>query len=139
MFHECKSLEEKKKLYRRLSKHLHPDCGGHGDLMALLTRTFELATRFSAFDPEPEEDDSEKWDGVFRHESERITEHSEKVILISLILLYASENAGFKTDFVKSIQKFLIEKGFITAKQYNCLVDLFYSRKIDEWAKKTKN
>jgi hypothetical protein len=140
MFQECKTVEEKKKLYRRLSKHLHPDCGGDVDLMSLLTRTYESSIAFSNFEPDDDEYEDEEWDGVIRHESSRIYNSSDKTVLIDIILNYAKENKGFKTDFVKSIKDYLEKNGSISAKQYNCLVDLFYQRDMDKWvkAKKTK-
>jgi hypothetical protein len=139
MFFECKSVEEKKKLYRRLSKYLHPDCGGEGDLMALLTRSYESSISFSGFEPDDDDPEEEEWDGVVRHESSRVYNTSSKTILIDVIMAYAKDTPGFKIDFVKSIKDYLEKNGSISAKQYNCLVDLYYSRKIDEWAtQKTK-
>ena len=139
MFQECKSNDEKKKLYRRLSKFLHPDCGGDGDLMILLTKTYEASIAFAAFEPDDDDYEEEDWDGTFRHESSRIYNSSEKLDIIDIIFAYAKEHKTFKKDFVKSIKEYLDKTGSISAKQYNCLVDLYYSRKIDEWAcEKTK-
>jgi|SRR5579859_485708 len=138
MFHECNTFEEKKKLYRRLSKHLHPDCGGDDDLMSLLTRAYESSIAFSSFEPDDEDVEEEEWDGGVRHESSRIYNSSPKTVLIDIILSYAKENKGFKTDFVKSIKDYLEKNGSISAKQYNCLVDLFYQRDIDKWKKGKK-
>jgi hypothetical protein len=43
MFHRCQNKEEVEKLYKRLAKRLHPDCGGEHDLMVLLKENYESA------------------------------------------------------------------------------------------------
>lgn len=137
MFQECKTDEDRKKLYRRLSKHLHPDCGGEADLMALLTRSYESSMSKSSFSAAMEAEE-EEWDCVIRHESKNIYRSSDKIFLIDIILKYAKEHPKFKTDFVLSVKKWLSAHGFITAKQYNCLVDLFYDKKMNEWLERNK-
>lgn len=41
MFRKCKSIDEVKKLHRKLAMCLHPDHGGTNELMALLTESYE--------------------------------------------------------------------------------------------------
>jgi len=43
MFQRCQSKEEVEKLYKRLAKRLHPDCGGEHELMILLNESSESA------------------------------------------------------------------------------------------------
>ncbi len=41
MFQRCQNEEEVEKLYKRLAKRLHPDCGGEHELMILLKESYE--------------------------------------------------------------------------------------------------
>jgi hypothetical protein len=139
MFHKCKSDEERKSLFRRLSKRLHPDLGGDSDLMALLLECYEMADRGS-FNPQRQswedafssfaasyaskspkkKDPDEGFDGKFVHVSWNVKTVSPRIRVLIHILYYAKEHKEFNSKFVKS------------------LVDLYYSRKIDEWLKNKK-
>lgn len=43
MFQQCQNKEEVEKLYKRLAKRLHPDCGGEHEFMILLNESSEIA------------------------------------------------------------------------------------------------
>ena len=160
MFHKCETESEVKKLFRRVAMRLHPDHGGDHELMILLQEAYEIALedhkphRRSSQEefeeqlrryarereraskqeqkakpkppPEPE------WDGVYRKVTESVMLNDERIKILEEILAYAEDHPSFKPDFVLSVKGFLDEHCFVTSGQYNSLVNIYFSFRMDE-------
>lgn len=126
MFHECKNKEDVKSLFRKLCYFLHPDHGGDTELMILLNDSYEMALDF--YDTHEEAPSQFRYEKVF----EDVLNGMSQLEIIQEILAYASKHKRFNTDYVSSLQEFLEEKGYLTSSQYNSLVKIYYSFRMDK-------
>ena len=133
MFFLCRSKEEAKKLYRRLSIFLHPDKGGESDLMSLLTSSYENILKSL-----PEIIDESCCKVVYQNCYEDVYKPNEKLNIIEDMYEYAATHKRFDLSFLDSIVDFLVEYGYVTSAQYNSLVKIYYSFKMNEKLKKNK-
>src|SRR6185503_4569547 len=84
-------------------------------------------------EPEPEvKREPSPWDGKFIKVTDDIFTGDPRLSIIDLIFTYASKNSTFKTDFVKSVKGFLDKKDYITSSQYNSLIKVYFSFRMDE-------
>lgn len=156
MFSKCKTKEECKTLFKRLAKRLHPDLGGEHDLMILLIEAHERQLKWTSFyddelDPlsnpssshKPKNEPNKKqeketpssfapWDGIFSNVVEDVFLGDPRLTILDEILKYATKNPTFKTDFTESVKGFLNKKNYITSSQYNTLVKIYFSFRMDE-------
>lgn len=73
--------------------------------------------------------------------SERLPEENKKFLawddddlqIIYDIYNYAKNHPRFDTKYVDSIQDYLAENGYITSNQYNALVNVYYSFRMDKF------
>lgn len=130
MFDSCQTEEESKKLYRRLSLHLHPDHGGEHDLFILLTNAYELHIKYIN-DIKNIVDNIEKGPRYIKTIFD-IEEEDQALEIIDEILQYAKTHKRFDPSFVESIQEYLEENGKVTSNQYNKLVNIYYSFRMDK-------
>jgi len=127
MFHNCKNEKEIKKLFRSLASFLHPDKGGEGYLMILLQEAKELAVEavkgYESFKKE-----------TTKHEKtyEDVDAGDERLSIICEIKKYGEKHKSFSTDFVESVEEYLEEHGYVTSSQFNSLVKVYYSFRMDK-------
>lgn len=139
MFQNCKNENEAKKLFRRLALRLHPDAGGEGDLMVLLQESYEtflyyISTRDSGiFDPEVDITE----DG-YQNVYEPISINDPRIKIFDEIYAFAKTYDTFNTSFVDSVYEFAKRKGYVTAAQFNCLVDKYYCFEMQKANKKNE-
>jgi hypothetical protein len=133
MFHNCKSIEDIKSLYRKLSLRLHPDLGGEAFLMILLTESYEIALESI----KPVKQDKKTKIPTRSGTGYEITpfdilKGDDYLKIIDEIYEYAKTHPKFSLTFIDSINAFLSESGFITASQFNSLVKIYYSFRMDK-------
>ena len=130
MFRECKTEKEVKELYRSLSKYLHPDRGGNHDLFIKLTQAYEKSLGKTEGKKEESNKDSSK---IYTTQHQDISVFSENIdfTLFAEILLYSKNHPRFKIDFLMSVIEFGKENKFVTSSQYNSLVKVYYSFRMD--------
>lgn len=135
MFHNCKNIQDVKKLFRKAAKFLHPDYGGENELMILLKESYQMACEFhEKIDKEEknsENEDHEK-NRVYEKSFEDVNEGDERLKIISEIQEYADRNSHFETKFVDSVSEYLEKNGFITSGQFNALVNIYYNFRMDK-------
>ena len=135
MFGRCKDKEECKKLFKRLAKYLHPDTGGENDLFIMLQDSYEFVVQ--AFEDlenskkthrkEPKYQDL-KYTKVF----ENISSGDDRLEILEDIFSYQKAHPKFHSDFVNSVSDYLEENGLLTSGQYNTLVKIYYSFRMDK-------
>ena len=130
MFHKCKDRDEIKALYRKLSLRLHPDHGGESIHMILLTECYNIALECMK-DPIKIKNSSKKYEKVTE---DIYADDKERMKIIEEIKNYAKKHPRFSPLFVESIDDFLTENGYITSTQFNSLVKIYYSFRMDEKA-----
>lgn len=149
MFFKCLTTTECKNLFKRLAKKLHPDLGGDHDLMILLKEAYE--ERYSSLEifeqlrNEKPKDETKSytfkkknkpepapWDGIYEKVTDDIYRGDPRLSIIDEILNYASKNPTFKTDFTNSVKGFLDKKDYITSSQFNTLIKIYFSFRMDE-------
>lgn len=162
MFHRCKTEQEIKTLFRRVSKRLHPDLGGEHELMIILQESYEEALRSRQNASEPSFDDLtreyaksspkqhkkeskpkkpqwEPFNGIYEKMTENVYAQDPRAQIIIDILLYAADHPSFKADFVISVSHFMEDAGFMTSLQYNSLVKIYYAFEMKEWMDRDKS
>lgn len=157
MFHRCRTEQDIKTLFRRVAKFLHPDMGGNHELMIILQESYDQAleslkgSNKSVYDfyedlkknyKDPPKPKWEAFDGIYQKMTERVWWGDPRLEIIDEIKDYARDHEKFKLDFVESVEEFLIENEYITSKQFNVLVNIYYSFAMDEIKKnkeKSKN
>lgn len=73
-----------------------------------------------------------EWDKYQRIIRDVEENEEESLSIINEIMAFSHDHPNFKITFVESIQKDLEYRGFITPKQYNALVNIYYEFKMDE-------
>lgn len=137
MFSKCINEQEIKALFRKLAMRLHPDYGGCNELMSLLNDSYELALEYIKSKNSWEFNKSKetsRYSGKKFYETsyEDIEEEDSRIKIIDEICTYAEKNKNFKIDFTLSVAEFLQENGFITSRQYNRLVGIYYAFEMDK-------
>lgn len=131
MFSRCKDEKEVKGLFRRLAIKLHPDYGGDNELMSLLKDSYEIALEFvKKYEQSEKKHSSHKkfYEKVF----EDIHIGDSRLSIIMEMYEYSKNHKLFKIDTTEEINEFLKENGFITSRQYNRLVYIYYAFKMDD-------
>ena len=134
MFFKCKTSGEAKKLFRRLAKYLHPDCGGEADLMNLLKEAYDQFNFFKEELEKTEEEDIPPSDGDYDFESSEgyVYKEDKRLSVIEKIYKYAETHESFNTSFTNSVVESLEENERITQRQYNALVRVYDSFRMWE-------
>lgn len=143
MFHNCKNLDDSKKLFRKLAMRLHPDHGGDNELMILLQEAYNnfqfIHEELEKQNKQKDEEKSKKENcNKYENAIEDVELGDESLKIIDEILEYAKNHERFKADFTESIKEYLEEHGHITSMQYNKLVKIYYSFRMDKEKKETK-
>jgi len=128
MFFLCKTEDEIKKLFRKLAIYLHPDKGGDVYLMNLLIEAREHASKCISRENIRDVEESQ----AFKNACEDIYLSDSRLDIIDHILEYAKLHKSFNNKFTISVKDFLLQKGYITSMQYNSLVKIYYSFRMDE-------
>jgi curved DNA-binding protein CbpA len=119
MFHKCKTEEDGKKLFRKLSLRLHPDCGGSNELMVLLQESYEIFLK--------------KTGGGKEKVETKIFKGDERLRMLEIMEIFADEHETYDPKFLHSICAFLAKAAFITVKQYEALSKEFERHKMQDW------
>lgn len=138
MFDACKTQAESKKLYHRLAQKLHPDFGGDHDLMVILNTSYERHINLLQTWDKCQKKAEETCENRYQKEYEDIDEGDPRLEILDEIFEYASRRPKFDPAFINSIKEFIEENGHITSSQYNRLVNVYYSFKMDKHSKKAK-
>lgn len=133
MFSKLSSIEDCKNLFRKLSLRLHPDAGGSNELFILLQKTYEARLnslpKVKKSEPKKKKEQVQAYERTFQGV---IVLGDDRLKIINEIADYAASHDYFKTDFVESVIEFLDEHGFITGQQFNSLVKVYYSFRMNE-------
>jgi len=134
MFEKCTNQEECKKLFRRLSKHLHPDMGGEDDLFIMLQDSYEFHQKSFEIKKNPFNNKIKtNYSSVkYSRSYENVNLGDERLNIIEEISSYSENHQKFDTKFIDSIVEFLESSKFITAGQYNSLVKIYYNFRMDK-------
>lgn len=154
MFHKCKNEADRKALFRRLAKKLHPDHGGEHELMILLQECYEIEikkhegkkgydyedlqrewdkrSQNEKKEPPKEKPRPKPFDGSYDTVFEDVYEGDERIRIIHEILAFSATHPTFDASFTLSVSEYLSEHGFITTAQFNALVKIYYAFKMDE-------
>lgn len=111
-FAYCKDNEERKSLYRRLSKCFHPDRGGDNELMQCLNAEYENPNTLNQKSSQSEKDKKE-----YVNPAKEI----EALEMFEKIFFYADLEPSFNSDFVKSVFSYYKKFKRLTDKQYQAL------------------
>lgn len=109
MFHNCKSEEDAKKLFRKLCLLLHPDKGGSNELMILLNEAYELYLKPNLKNPFSKDEPRQSTAGKIFMGDERLN------IIDELIDL--QEEHEYISDYFDSVLAFLNARKYISEKQ----------------------
>lgn len=129
MFRKCKTLQEAKILYRKLSLCLHPDRGGSVELMALLNDIYEevklsawaneiLDDHFAGFKAKPRAERKKREKPA---PSPVIKKGSKESWELINDLEEFFEKPYFPKEFYNSLKSYLEKNDYLTIKQYDCL------------------
>ena len=133
MYHRCKTKEDVKTLFRKLAKYLHPDHGGDHECFILLNESYE--EKILSYQSENKVNVKKEFKGnpgKYQTTSDKIHHEDEEIQILFEIMEYALKHKRFNTDYINSVHDFLLEKGYVTSSQYNSLVKIYYSFRIDE-------
>lgn len=120
MFSHCKTKEDARHVFQMLSK----EADGHLETLIEIKNKFE---EFLSSLPE------KKVKIKFKEVDLPVKVKSPEMDILGFIALYAEENPDFQGEFFYSICNQIQQKTFISAKQYNTLVKIFYFNKMDEY------
>lgn len=134
MFRKCKTAEEIKTLFRRLSKFLHPDVGGDVDLMTLLNECYreQLDQIQSIGKPKKVKRTPSPKDSFSPVRESRVLYEDPRSDMIIYIMGYMQRNPEFKSEFLQSIVDFFSRKKYVTGKQYNAALNIYYMYAMEE-------
>lgn len=116
---------------------LHPDYGGCNELMGLLNDAYQLSLEYvnskKSWDDKKNKD-TKKTESKNFYETfyDDIYQGDKKLKIISEIYAYAETHKSFKIEFVESVKDFLHENGYITSRQFNRLVYIYYAFAMDK-------
>ncbi len=136
MFHRCKDKDDAKILFRRLAKHLHPDCGGETDLMIILQECYEMY--LNPKEKKESQTESPKKENVRPDLKYQQTEYNvdsdeiEKLKILNEIFEYAKYHPKYNLYYLESVEEYLAEHGYVTSAQYNALVKAYYAFRMDQ-------
>jgi|ERR1700722_10881568 len=145
MWHKCTDEDQCKKLFRRLALRLHADHGGSDDLMILLKESYEskletyLKKTKSKFTKrnEKKEHKTEKTLWKPGDPFEKVIEDVDLAdpMLQTLFLeiqTFSKTNKSFKIDFTESILEYALKNKYVTSNQFNALVKIYYTFRMDQ-------
>lgn len=137
MFDNIHSKEEVKRLYKKLAMFLHPDHGGDHELMILLNESYQRALMFidevNKFDKEEEKKKAKETKSKFSKVYEDVFAFEvEKLKILDEMRAYAKEHKKFNSSYLESVLEYLEENKHITSNQYNALVNVYYSFRMDK-------
>lgn len=138
MFHECKTEEDVKRVFRKSAQLFHPDKGGDAELMNLLVEAKDLALDAIEMTNEWVEKNSKKKTRKKRkyeraNPSEKVRKGSRDLDFIETMQMYADNNPRFKSKFFFSVIDQLDKKGYITIAQFEGLKNVYNSFKMEDW------
>ena len=130
MFFKCQTKADCKTLFRKLAKRLHPDHGGEKDLMILLQESYEEKCfkldeleKINQFSKKQKETEKKSENGIIENDDERTEIFDE-------MDLFYKENPDKQSKFYQSVRKYFKENEFITLKQYEALVSIYYNNNM---------
>jgi hypothetical protein len=142
MFTDCKTPEEAKNLFRRLALRLHPDHGGDADLMVLLRKAYDEFIRCLEMIHKGKKESPPKKDEDWIKRQEENPKYpivdknihaGDEILKIMDDIFEAAEHLkNFKTNYCESIYENLEKNGYLTSTQYNTLVKIYYSWRMDQ-------
>jgi len=136
MFHQCKTKADVKALYRALAKLLHPDQGGSSEMMILLTEArceaFEAIETIINLDDHLNKNEDNSDGREFKKQSGPVYCNDEEALIFMYIRDYAESHKSFSTKFLDSVEAKMDRDGFISANQFNGLVNTYYSFRMYE-------
>jgi hypothetical protein len=143
MFHRCNTSDEMKKLYRRLSLHLHPDSGGENDLMVLLTEWYDTSKGLLDHPREkpphrrsaPNSHHSAQFPGDYQYVDDKVFSGDDALDIFEEMYFYSKSHPKWDAEFLENMEDFLEKKGFLTQNQYNALVKTYYAFHMNEQKK----
>jgi len=150
MFFKTKDSFESKKLFRELALRLHPDHGGSHHLMILLQEAYEERLKHLDIEEEIRETSKEKpkpkpkaenktYSGKYQNTFENVEDDDEeKLEIIKEIKAYSATHPKFNMWYIESLIEFLEENGHLTSTQYNKIVNIYYSFRMDNVKKNEK-
>jgi len=118
MFHKCKNREEINRIYERMKKLLINDV----DLLNILNESYEIEINHVVFQFL---DDSK---GKFKRTNHNLHNDDWRVMeLFEEMVFYKNEYPEYNGhEFLDSVMKFCDDKEFVTQKQYNKLLEIYY-------------
>lgn len=131
MFHNCRSKEDVKSLFRRLAKYLHPDHGGDAKLMILLQEARDQAEEI--LDGYEEYETKHKEDREYYTVYDDIRAGDPLLSIFDEIDRYAAKNKRFDMSYTNSVWEYLEKNGYITSNQFNGLVKIYYAFRMDQF------
>lgn len=132
MFDKCKTKEEAKTLFRKLSMKLHPDHGGDHELFIKLKESFDN------FKPTASSKPHKNYSDFFDYNIDPDTD--DRFLEIIEDILYYAENINkkFNPDFTLSMLH-LIEQGKILSdSQEDAILNIYTKFKVEEKIKEYK-
>lgn len=136
MFHQCKTKADVKALYRALAKLLHPDQGGSSEMMILLTEArheaFEAIETIVDLDEHFDKSEENSNGREFKKQNGPVYCNHDEALIFMYIRDYAESHKSFSTKFLDSVEAKMDRDGFISANQYNGLVNTYYSFRMYE-------
>ncbi len=134
MFRNCPDKDSATKLYKRLAFRLHPDHGGSNDLFMLLYDAYNEHIKIleSEIDMNLLKDKSSHIERKYKDTDSRVKDGDDKLDIIVEMYEYAENHTSFETKFLDSVCIQLKDNGSISAAQYNALVKIYYSFRIDK-------
>ena len=143
MWHKCKNDDDAKKLFRKLALRLHADHGGSDELMILLTESYEMRKGsktnsssekiYRKKQKEPTVNTVWKKGDCYEKVVDDVSAYDEMFLsLTKEITSYAKENEKFKMDYIESILEYAQKNQRVTSNQFNSLVKVYYSFRMNE-------
>ena|SRR3972149_2420541 len=138
MFHNCKTEEDAKKLFRKLCLLIHPDKGGSNELMILLNEGYEICLKSLQ---RTEDKFNEFCKKQKKPENVKIFKGDERLSILDELFEILEDHEHFPGDFIISVSCFLENQKYITENQYNGLAGVLkdFKRRMERESHKEKS
>ncbi len=133
MFHRCKTAQEAQSLCLRLMITFDPAKeGGSFEFFALAQEAYEIFLK-SINAEKPESKREFLLPGKYQFTEDLVTfEDTDKHEILNDIDAFSKQNKNFNTKFFESVCEQFNKFENMTSKQYNALVKIYYSFKMNE-------
>lgn len=133
MFENTETLDELKRIYRKLCKFLHPDLGGDKELMQLATEEYERRKiSIENFYKKTTKDEE-----IFNQQKYYRREDVDKE-LFKILMELTNFMKPNEEDFFLGVCEYAANNGYVTEKQYNALRGILEKVSIREKKSKQK-